>query len=113
MRASSELPRSRKLSRSILRKAMLFECRHVGVNQANVVKRLKLAKRFRDAFKGRAKQIEWRSALAEPVSFIAAESRAADFVIVGKGHEKLARSADLVMWAGRPLLLIQTVSIEG
>jgi nucleotide-binding universal stress UspA family protein len=78
------------------------------VNQANVVKRLKLAEeRFRDAFKGRAKQIEWRSALAEPVSFIAAESRAADLVIVGKGNDETSLDpADLVMWAGRPLLLI-------
>jgi len=77
-------------------------------NQANIAKRLQqVEERFREALKGRAKQIEWRSAIAEPVSFIAGESRAADLVIVGKGADDTGLDpADLVMWAGRPLLLV-------
>lgn len=77
-------------------------------NQANIAKRLQqVEERFREALKGRAKQIQWRSAIAEPVSFIAGESRAADLVIVGKGSDETAFDpADLVMWAGRPLLLV-------
>jgi nucleotide-binding universal stress UspA family protein len=77
-------------------------------NQAKIAKRLQLVEeRFRDALKGRAKQIEWRSAIAEPVSFIADECRAADLVIVGKGPDDTSLDpADLVMRAGRPLLMI-------
>jgi nucleotide-binding universal stress UspA family protein len=77
-------------------------------NQANIAKRLQLVEEhFRDALKGRAAQIDWRSAVAEPVSFIAAECRAADLVIVGKHLDDTSLDpADLVLQAGRPLLMI-------
>jgi nucleotide-binding universal stress UspA family protein len=77
-------------------------------SQADIAKRLQLVEEhFRDALKGRAKQIDWRSAVAEPVSFIAEECRAADLVIVGKRLDDTALDpADLVVQAGRPLLMI-------
>jgi hypothetical protein len=66
----------------------------VDMCRTNIAKRLELVEeRFRDALKGRARQIEWRSAIAEPVSFIAEECRAADLVIVWQApRPHLARS---------------------
>ena len=80
----------------------------VDMCRTNIAKRLELVEeRFRDALKGRARRIEWRSAIAEPVSFIAEECRAADLVIVGKRPDDiLLDPAALVMQAGRPLLMI-------
>ncbi|HUZ91733.1 MAG TPA: universal stress protein [Methylocella sp.] len=77
-------------------------------NQAKIAQRLQLVEeRFREVFKGRAKQIEWRSEVGEPVSFIAKESRAADLVIAGKSTDDTSLDpADLVMQTGRPLLMI-------
>jgi nucleotide-binding universal stress UspA family protein len=77
-------------------------------NQANIAQRLQVVEeRFREALKGRAKQIEWRSEVAEPVSFIAKESRAADLVIAGMTTDDTwLDPADLVMQTGRPLLMI-------
>jgi nucleotide-binding universal stress UspA family protein len=77
-------------------------------NQANIAQRLqRVEERFREALKGRAKQIEWRSEVADPVSFIAKESRAADLVIAGKSTDDTSLDpADLVMQTGRPLLMI-------
>ena len=76
--------------------------------QAEIARHLQLVEQqFREAFKDHANQIEWRSAVAEPVSFITEESRAADLIIAGKTtDETLLDPTDLVMRAGRPALLI-------
>ncbi|HUI21084.1 MAG TPA: universal stress protein [Methylocella sp.] len=77
-------------------------------NQANLGKRLQLVEEhFRNVLKGRAREIDWRSDVTDPVSFIAAECRAADLVITGNRPDDTSLDpADLVMWAGRPLLVI-------
>lgn len=77
-------------------------------NQAKIAQRLQLVEtRFRDTLKGRARDIDWRSAVAEPASFIAKECRAADLVIVGKHPDDTNLDpADLIVQAGRPLLMI-------
>jgi hypothetical protein len=63
------------------------------------------AERFRKAMEGRVRQAEWRSAMEEPLLFVARECRAADLVVVGKGPGSvLLDPGDLVMLAGRPLL---------
>ena len=66
--------------------------------------------RFRDAMKGRLGQIEWRAALRDPVPYIAEQCRAADLLIVGTGSrtDPIARLdvGDLLLQAGRPLLLV-------
>lgn len=73
----------------------------------------KLEELFRSALKGRADKLDWRSAIGHPVPFIAAQARAADLVIVNRytieGLADLTREvdpADLVMSAGRPLLVV-------
>jgi nucleotide-binding universal stress UspA family protein len=77
-------------------------------NQAKIAQRLQLVEeRFREALKGRAKQLEWRSEVGEPISFIAKESRAADLVIAGTSTDDTSLDpAGLVMQTGRPLLMI-------
>jgi nucleotide-binding universal stress UspA family protein len=71
-----------------------------------------LEDRFRAAMHGRAGDIEWRSALELPARYVARESRAADLVIVGgDGNAVLdpfaiAGPSDLVLQAGRPLLVV-------
>jgi nucleotide-binding universal stress UspA family protein len=66
--------------------------------------------RFKAAVAGRAERYEWRAAMQDPVPYIAAQCRAADLVIVGKAPppDPLASldAGDLLLQAGRPLLLI-------
>jgi nucleotide-binding universal stress UspA family protein len=68
---------------------------------------------FRSAMTGRIKRIEWRSAIAQPFSFIAESCRAADLVIVGRPASDMPPDpdldlapADLIMNAGRPVLMV-------
>jgi nucleotide-binding universal stress UspA family protein len=77
-------------------------------DRESIENRLKMAEeRFHASMKGRAKQVEWRAAIDEPLSFVARECRAADLVIIGKNPEyKVVDPSDLVMLAGRPLLIV-------
>jgi nucleotide-binding universal stress UspA family protein len=66
---------------------------------------------FRRAMKFRADNIEWRSALDWPTDFVASNARAADLIITGghTGRDDAARevsSGDLVLRAGRPVLVV-------
>ena len=72
-----------------------------------------IEQRFRAAAKGRAQAIEWRSALANPTTFVAQQARAADLIITGTNRDGWAldpaRRLDpsaLVMQAGRPVFFI-------
>jgi nucleotide-binding universal stress UspA family protein len=71
-----------------------------------------LENRFRAAMRGRVDNIEWRAALAVPARHVACEARAADIVVVaGDGKAILdpfaiAGPSDLVLQAGRPLLVV-------
>jgi hypothetical protein len=82
--------------------------------QIEVKKRIEEAEaRFRSAIDGRARDIEWRSALERPNDYVAREARAADLIIAGSNRDgvlfdRLRRidPSDLVMMAGRPVLLV-------
>jgi len=69
--------------------------------------------RFRAAINGRARDLEWRSALERPTDYVAREARAADLIVAGSNRDgvlidRLRRldPSDLVMVAGRPLFLV-------
>ena len=93
-------------------------------NLAAIKQRLQEAEeRFRTTLKGRAKQLEWRSSLEDPVHYIASQCRAADLLVIGKTEsderqEPIAQinPSDLIGRAGRPLLIIpqhvQTLQAE-
>jgi nucleotide-binding universal stress UspA family protein len=87
--------------------------RLIDEGEAAISKRMaELESQFRSAMHGRAKDIEWRSAMEPPARFVAREARAADLVIVGGvGNAILdpfavAGPSDLVLQAGRPLLVV-------
>ncbi len=71
-----------------------------------------LEAQFRTAMTPRAKTVEWRSALELPAAYVARQARAADVVVSGQGSRELsdpfsqADADDLVMRAGRPLLIV-------
>ena len=71
-----------------------------------------LESRFRAAMQGRVRDIEWRSAMELPARYVAREARAADLVIVGGDGNAIldpfaiAGPSDLVLQAGRPLLVV-------
>jgi nucleotide-binding universal stress UspA family protein len=93
-------------------------------NLAAIKQRLQEAEeRFRTALKGRARQLEWRSSLEDPVPYIASQCRAADLLVIGKTarderQEPIAQinPSDLIGRAGRPLLIVpqhvQTLQAE-
>lgn len=69
--------------------------------------------RFRAAVQGRAREIEWRSALTAPTEYVAKEARAADIVITGSNRDgalldpfRRVDPSGLVMRAGRPVLYV-------
>jgi len=68
--------------------------------------------RFRAAVGQRARDIEWRSAIARPTEYVAREARAADLVITGADRDGVLNPlrrldpSDLVMQAGRPIFLV-------
>jgi nucleotide-binding universal stress UspA family protein len=68
--------------------------------------------RFREALSSRTSRLEWRSALAMPAVWVAEQARAADVIVSGRGGAHLtdpyahADPDDLVMLAGRPLLIV-------
>src|SRR5262245_8946998 len=85
----------------------------IDEGEAAIRKRMaELESQFRAVMHGRAKGVEWRSALDVPARFVAQESRAADLVVVGGDGNAIldpfavAGPSDLVMQAGRPLLVV-------
>ncbi|HKU05833.1 MAG TPA: universal stress protein [Bradyrhizobium sp.] len=81
--------------------------------EAAIDKRMtELESQLRAAMHGRAKDIEWRSAMELPARYVAREARAADLVIVGGDGKAIsdpfaiAGPSDLVLQAGRPLLVV-------
>lgn len=85
----------------------------IDEGEALICKRMaELESQFRTAMHGRAKAIEWRHALEVPARYVAREARAADLVIVGGDGKAIldpfatAGPSDLVLQAGRPLLVV-------
>jgi nucleotide-binding universal stress UspA family protein len=81
--------------------------------QATVQRRLKdLEAQFRAATSSRGGHVEWRSAMDFPARFVLAQARCADIVVSGGQSPAfsdafaLASPKDLVMQAGRPLLVV-------
>jgi nucleotide-binding universal stress UspA family protein len=85
----------------------------IDQGEASIKKRLaELESQFREATRNRGGHVEWRSALDFPARFIAEQARCADIIVCG-GHSpafsdafSLASPKDLVMLAGRPLLVV-------
>ena len=85
----------------------------IDQEQASINKRMaELEAQFREATKNRAGYVEWRCALDFPARYIAQQARCAD-IIVSAGDRGLisdplaqASPKDLVMQAGRPLLVV-------
>jgi len=81
---------------------------------ADIEKRLREAEaRFRSALAGRVERIEWRQAVSPPFPFVTEACRAADLVIVGSPTADIPPDpdldlapADLIMNAGRPVLMV-------
>lgn len=80
---------------------------------AAIVKRLaELEAEFRASIEKRAISVEWRSARALPVPHMLQQAKAADIIVVGARSETLvdpsaaADPSDLVMQAGRPLIVV-------
>jgi nucleotide-binding universal stress UspA family protein len=72
-----------------------------------------LERRFNTAFQNRIKDLEWRSAFAAPVDFIAHEARSADLVITGADRSGALSDpmwrldpSELVMKLGRPMMVV-------
>ena len=69
---------------------------------------------FRDALQPRAERVEWRSAFGSGSTsrYLAAQARCADLIITGVSHHALldpsrhTDTADLIMQAGRPVLVV-------
>lgn len=87
--------------------------RLIEEDEASVRRRLaELEAEFRTAMKNRGGRAEWRSAMDFPARFILAQVRCADIVVSGGQSPAfsdafaLASPKDLVMQAGRPLLVV-------
>jgi nucleotide-binding universal stress UspA family protein len=67
---------------------------------------------FRDSVRKRVNSTEWRSALALPTDYVVQQARAADIIVVGAREEPVADlnavadTGDLLMRAGRPLIVV-------
>jgi nucleotide-binding universal stress UspA family protein len=67
---------------------------------------------FRAAIERRATALEWRSARSLPVPYLLQQARAADILVIGARRETLVDPSsapdpsDLVMQAGRPLIVV-------
>src|SRR5882724_3853887 len=84
----------------------------IDQGQALIKKLLsELEVQFREATKNRAEYVEWRCAVDFPARYILQEARCADIIVSGGQSNALsdpfalASSKDLVMQAGRPLLI--------
>ena len=81
--------------------------------RAAIRKRLsELEIEFRTSVSKRAKSVEWRSAQTLPIPYVMQHARAADILVVGARAEAMvdpcvaADPSDLVMQAGRPLVVV-------
>jgi nucleotide-binding universal stress UspA family protein len=85
----------------------------IDQGQASINRRMsELEAQFREAAKNRAKHIEWRCAIDFPARYVLQQARCADIIVSG-GHSDafsdpfaLVTPKDLVMEAGRPLLVV-------
>jgi nucleotide-binding universal stress UspA family protein len=80
--------------------------------RASIEQRIsELEAQFREATRNRAKRIDWRCAIDFPVRYILQEARCADIIVSGgqggalSDQFAVASPKDLVMQAGRPLLV--------
>lgn len=85
----------------------------IDEGEASVKRRLAgLEAQFREATKNRGGHVEWRSAMDFPARFVLAQARCADIVVSGGQSPafsdafSLVSPKDLVMQAGRPLLVV-------
>ncbi len=69
--------------------------------------------RFRRAATKRVRQLEWRSEVALPTGYVSQQARAADLIVVSRNEDDLRPDpfgnmdpGDLVMHAGRPVLVV-------
>ena len=91
-----------------------FAQRLVAGNRSEIAKQMEeMQERFRVAVQPRARDIEWRSAMARPKDFVIHEARAADLIITGADRYgplldplRHLDSSDLVMQAGRPIFVV-------
>jgi nucleotide-binding universal stress UspA family protein len=72
-----------------------------------------LESEFRKVMNRGARHVEWRSNMETPIRFVAREARAADIIVIGQSRDGTftdpfarANPSDLVMQAGRPLLVV-------
>lgn len=88
--------------------------RLIEQGRRSIKKRLsELEVEFRKAMGRGSAQVEWRTGMEPPLRFTAREARAADIVVIGQSRnstftDPFARvnPSDLVMQAGRPLLIV-------
>ncbi len=85
----------------------------IDQGEAAIKKRLaELEAQFREATKSRGGGVEWRSAVEFPARYILEQARCADIIVSGgrspafSDSFSLASPKDLVMQAGRPLLVV-------
>lgn len=85
----------------------------IDQEEASVKRRLAdLEAQFRAATRNRSGRVEWRGAMDFPAQFVLAQARCADIVVSGGQSPAfsdafaLASPKDLVMQAGRPLLVV-------
>ncbi len=85
----------------------------IDQGQASIERRMsELEAQFREAAKDRARQIEWRYAIDFPARYVLQQARCADIIVTG-GHSDafsdpfaVVTPKDIVMEAGRPLLVV-------
>ena len=85
----------------------------IDQGQASIKRRMsELEAQFREAAKNRARHIEWRCAIDFPARYVLQQARCADIIVSG-GHSDafsdpfaVVAAKDLVMEAGRPLLVV-------
>jgi nucleotide-binding universal stress UspA family protein len=85
----------------------------INEGQASVKRRMsELEAQFREAAKNRARHIEWRCAIDFPARYVVQEARCADIIVSGGRSDAISdpfaliAPRDLVMEAGRPLLVV-------
>ena len=85
----------------------------IDEGRASIEKRIgELEAQFHGALKSRASHVEWRSAIDFPARYILREARCADIIVSGADRGAFsdplvqASPKDLVMQAGRPMLIV-------
>ena len=83
-------------------------------DEATAVRRKlsELEAEFRNSIEKRAKSVEWRSVQTLPTPYVLQQARAADILVIGARNEAIvdpcaaADPSDLVMQAGRPIIVV-------